>query len=63
MIENIKVVQTYGWAYDVENADWVWVPRGYDLLLKQNGSWRPVEIEHQNKEPDKPKPSNPVEQS
>jgi hypothetical protein len=47
----------------VENADWVWVPKSYDLLLKQNGSWRPVEIEHQNKEPDKPKPSNPVEQS
>ena len=56
MIEDIKVVQTYGWRYDEGTQKWVWVPVGYSLEVKANGSWRPVEVEHLNPEPTTPEP-------
>jgi hypothetical protein len=56
MIEDIKVVQIYDWRYDEEAQKYIWVPTIYNLHIKLNGSWRPVEVEHLNPEPTTPEP-------
>jgi len=56
MIEDLKVVQAYGWRYDEETKKYVWVPIKYSLKVKVDGSWRPVEVEHVNPQPTEPEP-------
>lgn len=56
MVEDLKVVQAYGWRYDEGTQKYIWVPIEYSLEVKVGGSWRPVELEHLNPTPTTPEP-------
>jgi len=63
MIEDIKVIQHYGWRYDVETQKWVWVATAYNLFVQKDGEWKPVDVEHFNPEPTEPPPADTATES
>lgn len=59
MLKDLKVVQAYGWRYDVSAQQWVWVPVSYNIYVQIGDEWMPVSVEHQNPEPTEPQPKDP----
>jgi hypothetical protein len=47
MIEDIKIVQRYGWKTNDEGVR-AWEPIAYTVMVKRNGEWSEIRVEHLN---------------
>lgn len=47
MIEDVKIVQRYGWKTNDEGVR-AWEPIAYTVMVKRNGEWSEIRVEHLN---------------
>jgi len=47
MIEDIKVEQRYGWVHQGNGVKY-WEPTSYIIMVKRDGQWSEVEVQHIN---------------
>jgi hypothetical protein len=47
MIEDIKIVQRYDWRVK-DNGEMVWDAVSYMIMVKRDGQWSEVEVQHIN---------------
>jgi hypothetical protein len=51
MIEDIKVVQRYGWVELPDEKEKVWGMTAYMIMIKREGEWSTIPVEHVNPQP------------
>ncbi len=57
MIEDIKVVQRYDWM-TTDQGERVWDMTSYKIMIKREGEWSEVRVEHINPFPPEEKAAN-----
>lgn len=62
MIEDIKVVQRYDWRAK-DNGEMVWDAVSYMIMVKRDGQWSEVEVQHINPFPPEEKDHEDGERS
>lgn len=53
VIEDIKVVQNWGWQTPTGGGPRIWVPMDWKILILRDGQWHPVRVDHSNPLPPK----------
>jgi hypothetical protein len=58
VIEDIKVVQRYDWM-TTDQGDRVWGMSSYKIMIKREGQWSEVEVQHINPFPPEEQDARP----